>query len=515
MEEYTKISQKQFLEDIKAGKKLENCAIDEIHINSETINREIQIENCTIAKMTLQNCIFKKPITFRDVTFLGEVSLNLDKEEHKEAGQTVYESDLSFLKCTFQDMLHVKSAVFEKITTFDESVFEKRVTFAKARFLDKSSFAKTHFKGTCRFEATNFNQVTSFEQAVFSKKANFKKAYFWQTFLFRKVKFENDVTFENASFVGFARFEDMECAGKFSLKKVNMDSKGYFHRVKLGDDGIFRGIVAKDSQYFSWMECMGDMDFSGVEALASFYIQETKCEGEIKFTRSVFHHDLHLIGSYFGKRVNLGQTVFHMRLNCSECTFNTDVVLYGSSPNILLLKRSQIEGKIASHREKEFHKAKEVYVMLRRCFDYWGEHENSEWAYYNFRKAERKAQQSSNPATKLRLFCNWLFFDLGCGYGTKPINVTILAGFLIFIFTSIFWCFGQFFVVDSSLGDTSNGITFMQALYVSSMNFVTLGTEGISPSFDHWIKYLVAIEGFLGLFLMTVFVGTYTRKMAK
>lgn len=515
MEEYTRISQKQFIEDIKAGKKLENCAIEEVHINGETINREIQIENCTIAKLTLQNCIFKKPVTFHGVTFLGEVFLNLDEEEHKEAGQTVYENEVSFTKCTFQDLTHIKSAIFEQKTTFNESIFEKRATFAKARFLEKAFFIQTHFKGTCRFEATNFERPATFEQAVFDKKANFKKVYFHHTFLFRKAKFNDSATFENGNFAGFARFEDMECSGNFSLKKVTLDGKGYFHRVKIGGEGIFRGITAKDSQYFSWMECESDVDFSGIEALSSFYIQETKCHGEIKFTRSVFHHDLHLIGSYFGKRVNLGQTVFHMRLNCSEATFNDDVVLYASSPNLLLLKRKQIEGKIASHCEGEFHKAKEVYVMLRRCFDYWGEHENSEWAYYNFRKAERKAQQSKNPITKAKLFANWLFFDLGCGYGTKPTNVTVLAGFLIMAFTAIFWHFGQFFVVDPSLGDTTNGLSFMQALYVSSMNFVTLGTEGIAPSFDHWIKYFVAIEGFLGLFLMTVFVGTYTRKMAK
>ncbi|WP_372367942.1 pentapeptide repeat-containing protein [Candidatus Uabimicrobium sp. HlEnr_7] len=514
MDEYTKISAKQFIEDIKAGKKLENCAIDEIHINGETINREIQIENCTIAKLTLQNCIFKKSIAFSGVTFLGEVTLNFDKEEHKDAGQTIYENEISFLKCVFKEELHGKSAIFEQYAAFDESKFEKRASFAKAHFIAKASFAKVHFESTCRFEATRFDKLTSFEESIFSDKANFKKVYFYKTFLFRKVKFEKNVTFENATFTGFARFEDMSCVGKFSLKKVTMDSKGYFHRVVLGE-GIFRGLTAKDSQYFSWMECGGDLDFSGIEASASFYIQETKCAGQAIFKRSVFHHDLHLIGSSFGKRVDLGQTVFHMRLNCTECTFNEDVVLYASNPNILLLKREQIEGKIASHREEEFNKAKEVYVMLRRCFDYWGEHENSEWAYYNFRKAERKAHTSPNPINKFKVFCNWLFFDLGCGYGTKPINVTILASFLILIFSSIFWSFGQFFVVDPSLGNTTGGISFMQALYISSMNFVTLGTEGISPSFDHWIKYLVAIEGFLGLFLMTVFVGTYTRKMAK
>lgn len=516
MSEFTKVSAIEFLQMIKDGKKIESCSIKEILLRDETINRKIEVENCIFENIAFHNCTFEKEITFKNVTFSGKTTLNFDKEQTSHAGQTIYKENVHFLDCAFEDTLDAKSSIFERNVDFTKSVFFKRVSFPKTMFKGRTNFSNVKFKDTCRFEATNFEHIANFEGSIFEEKANFKKAYFFNTFIFRKVFFNKNVTFENATFIGFARFEDAECKGSFSLKKVSMEKKGYFHRMKLFGEGIFRAIEAKEALYFSWMECKGNLDFSGVEAQGPFYLQETTCEKDVMFKRSVFHHDLHLLESTFKGCVDLGQTVMHMRLNCTDSVFLKDVILYSCNPNIVLLKREQIDGKIASHNNGDYDKAKEVYVMLRRSFDYWGEHVNSEWAYYNFRKAELKAYKTSNPLKKIKKFFYWFFFDLGCGYGTKPINVTILAACVVSLFSAIFWIFGQQFIVDPSLHpDPSGGLSFAQAIYISCMNFVTMGTEGIAPAFDHWIKYLVAVEGFIGLFLMTVFVGTYTRKMVK
>ena len=513
--EKNKMSAKQFTEAIRSQMPVEEVMIDEVVFSNETFLEEIHVANSTFGKITFHNCIFEKAVRFCNVVFQQEVVFNFDEEEHKDAGRTIYKDNVTFEQCTFEGNVRSKSAIFEANVNFSESIFQKRVSFANVTFSKEVAFPKAQFLSSTRFEAANFHGTTTFEQAVFVEKANFKKSYFHSTFLFRKTLFKSNTTFENANFIGFSRFEDMECIGKFSLKKVTMGKKGYFHRMKLHDEGIFRSIEAKEALYFSWMNCASSLDFSGIESFGPFYFQENTCNGTVLFSQSVFHHDMHLLGSQFFDRLNLRQTVFHMRLNCTDAIFHKDVVLYACSPSILILKKQQIQNKIASHREKQYAQAKEVYVMLRRSFDHWGEHENSEWAYYNFRKAEFQSQKSKNPLKKIKRFFYWFLFDVGCGYGTKPINVTILAAFVVFVFSVIYWTQGQHFIVSSGLRSTSTPISFFQALYISSMNFVTMGTEGIAPSLDHWVKYFIAIEGFIGLFLMTVFVGTYTRKMAK
>lgn len=94
--------------------------------------------------------------------------------------------------------------------------------------------------------------------------------------------------------------------------------------------------------------------------------------------------------------------------------------------------------------------------------------------------------------------------------------MAILALLAILAFSFVFWTFSDQFVIDPSLRQSGEkGITLPQAFYLSAMTFTTLGTDGIAPQFDNWLKYCVVLEGFLGLFLMTVFVGVYTRKMAK
>ncbi len=240
-------------------------------------------------------------------------------------------------------------------------------------------------------------------------------------------------------------------------------------------------------------------------------MEESNLHGEVKMARCIMHHDVYMRKSIFVKVLSLRESVFKMRLDFSYAKFNETVVLYGSNPTTLVLDRYQIDGRIFSETEGDFQKAKEVYMLLRRTFEMLGNHEGTDWAYYRFRRAERKCHKKS-----LTRFCNWIFFDIGCGYGTKPFNVTTLAISVVLLFAFPYWIFSDQFIISPEIRDAGmTDVTFYQAIYISAMNFTTLGTEGISPNFDHWLKYFVVVEGFLGLFLTTVFVGTYTRKMVK
>ena len=506
MQEMTASEVQQRLLD---GKSINNAAIAELQWLNQTFASEIHFNNCRIGRLTIQNCQFQAPVTFAKVVFEQECELNV------EPGQTVFAQKVSFDGCRFMEALHGRQLLFHEAASWEQVEFCQRVSFANAQFLGNTSFKEAKFLETSRFEDALFQQTSFFVGALFQGKANFKKAQFPLQAYFRKAIFAQGATFENATFFR-ARFEDMHAKGKMVFKVVTFSGRAYFHRAQFEDELNFRGCEIKDHFYLRDLHCHKHASFSGTEAFAIFSIESGRFDAQADFSKCIFHHDVYLRESIFSGNVDFAESIFAMRLDCSQVQFRDAVKLYSANPNTLLVERRQLHKKLAAEREKNYEQARQVYAMLRRNFEQQGNHEDADWAYYNFRKAERKAQKASGLATTIYKFCNWLFFDLGSGYGTKPFNVALLAAMVILAFTVIFWMASGQFVIDPSLrAPGQKGISPGQAFYLSAMTFTTLGTEGIAPEFDNWLKYCLVLEGFLGLFLMTVFVGVYTRKMAK
>ena len=503
--ELAKISEKEAMDSLLQGKALEYAHVGEIIFKNHTFSEDLLLENCEIAKLSFQNCTFLKTFTSKNVKYKGTVLLN-----DVDFGQTTFQQQVVFDDCVFEDEFHAKGAIFESDVSLKNAVFAKRAAFPNTLFQGKATFEGAEFKDTSRFEDLSFQNSASFENAIFHARTNFRKARFRDNAYFRKAKFLKGATFENAS-MGFSRFEDIEATEKMVFKVASFE-KAYFHRAIFHDLLSLRGCTFNGNGHFNHMKCKGKVDMVGVETFKLFAIEDTHFEDEVDISRSIFHHDFYLRGTTFEKLVNFENTVHDLRLDFSQVSFHGEVKLFAANPNVLVLEREQIEGKIFSAIHKNHAYAKKVYLLLKRGFEFAGNHEDADWAYYKFRQAERKSKKPKNPIGYFRKFCNFFFFDLGCGYGTKPFHVTILAAFVILLFSFLFWGNGNQFLIDTKPAEQ---ITFPQAFYISAMTFTTLGTEGIAPNFHHWIKYCLVLEGFLGLFLMTVFVGIYTRKMAK
>ena len=52
-------------------------------------------------------------------------------------------------------------------------------------------------------------------------------------------------------------------------------------------------------------------------------------------------------------------------------------------------------------------------------------------------------------------------------------------------------------------------------IYYSFVTFVTIGAENVHPRYGGWMPLVVGLQGFSGLFLMTLFVATFTRKILR
>lgn len=91
-----------------------------------------------------------------------------------------------------------------------------------------------------------------------------------------------------------------------------------------------------------------------------------------------------------------------------------------------------------------------------------------------------------------------------CGYGERPLWVIGWAAAVVFGLALIHWAFG------TVTGD------FWDALYYSAVSFTALGYGASDSDPQGWAgRFLGAGESFIGVFMMALFLVTFTRKMTR
>jgi hypothetical protein len=90
------------------------------------------------------------------------------------------------------------------------------------------------------------------------------------------------------------------------------------------------------------------------------------------------------------------------------------------------------------------------------------------------------------------------------GYGERPERVILWAAAVVFGLALVHWAFGT----------VAGG--FLDALYYSAVSFPALGYGAWAPEPQGWAgKFLGVGESFIGVFMMALFLVTFTRKMTR
>ena len=117
--------------------------------------------------------------------------------------------------------------------------------------------------------------------------------------------------------------------------------------------------------------------------------------------------------------------------------------------------------------------------------------------FYREMEAKRKAQNwKKKPHLKL---WDWVM-RLLCGYGEKPERVVVSA--LVIIFgLAIAYRFG--------------GLSLPYSIYYSFVSFTALGYGSWVPVPTDWVKGLGVAEAVIGVFMMALFLVTFTKKTTR
>jgi len=90
------------------------------------------------------------------------------------------------------------------------------------------------------------------------------------------------------------------------------------------------------------------------------------------------------------------------------------------------------------------------------------------------------------------------------GYGERPERVVASAAAVVFVLALVHWVFG-----------TVSG-AFWDALYYSAVSFTALGYGDWAPDPQGWAgRFLGVGEALMGVFMMALFLVTFTRKMTR
>jgi uncharacterized protein YjbI with pentapeptide repeats len=277
----------------------------------------------------------------------------------------------------------------------------------------------------------------------------------------------------------------------------------------------------------------GDVDFSGIQfGDGDVDFSRTKFgKGEVNFSFSRIHTDLNL-GKVKAEKINLTASIIHGTIDLLGSDLNKLVLagtklsgrLFIGSKELKLSKSHISDDDVINSQENLSPEWKAYYFrLLKENFRNLGQYDDEDRAYVQFKRNElmyRKEQIGK----KLWLYLNHyiskiIYQDIGL-FGTAPFRVfqTMIATVISFtmIYFLSFWSSIPFI---GSLGDGPLGNVvswkgkLLYSFYHSAVTFLTIGYGDIQP--NGWGIFWSAIEGFMGLFLMSYFTVAFVRKVLR
>jgi hypothetical protein len=552
--------------------------LEEAHFEKNTDFRACQFSQNLYAR----EAVFLGNAVFQNSKFRGKTSFPY----------AIFHEDCNFLETECGGFLDFRQSRVLQNLIFDDSLFEQEVNFSQGEFLGETrfedctfgagaEFQQAHF-GRARFPASRFEGWADFSNSVFRGELSFANTEFHRGFDCSEVQLKAESDFREMRVLGNADFSRL-CASerlfferslfqqKVSLRGASFQAPIEFHSIEVQHEFFAEHTSFGANVDFTSAKFYRNVDFTSAKFSGDFYLRRTLFEQEAVFPQIQLDGLFDLSASVFKKKVNLKQALFQGEFRASACTFEdefscvssvfqgkfyltsshcksrvsleycdfkdkaffektefTALTFHQIRADDFLIRLDQMKGKLLSFREKPYENAKNEFAFLKKCFERQNLYDDMDWAYYYFKKFERKALQYQTPFylfwRKILLWADWILYDLGCGYCTKPFRLVLSGIVTVFLFAFAFYFADQQSVDPLSRPIIFSGeefssdkptLAFEAYLYFSFCNFVALGAGDTHANYYGWLKYGTALEATLGVFFVTLFVTTFTRKILR
>jgi len=225
--------------------------------------------------------------------------------------------------------------------------------------------------------------------------------------------------------------------------------------------------------------------------------------------------------------IDLSNTVVRdiIDMNPHEFSAHIDILYMGGmrllSRFYLDWYRNNVKQMINRQSDHTHRVRAEQFRILKENFKNLGLYDAEDKAYVEFKRCESKVDLTESvkekPVTSIYQYPLYWFklglFDRAGLYATSPVRVliTMLTCFVVFSLVCYFmllWSSADIIaVVDDQLS------MMARSFYHSAITFLTIGYG------DHYpygaLRWVSAIEGFFGLFLMSYFTVAFVRKILR
>ena len=450
---------------------------------------------------------------FIDFLFIGNINfkedLSINVFKNAFFSGATFEGNVFFLETTFEGKADFFRTIFRGKTYFTSATFEGKADFLSATFGGDANFTGVTFKGDTDFRSTTFKEITYFTNTTFEGDANFNEATYERSTEFKMAIFKANACFEGTTFNGHSTyFTNAIFGGDANFFVVNFKGNANFKQASFNGDASFEEAFFGGDADFRLKYFVKILNFSKIKTFPGrkLFIRLNNRRGKISFERA------HLENIYLD--IELVEDIF--------IDF-TDALLKNTK-----IKKSRIENHILQEKEKEFSKAKEIYLLLKNNFHSIGRYADEGWAF----KKEKDMDRKSN--CHFKTLHRWLwscFLNIIYGYGERPCNVikTAVAIIIIFALSFSFIGLGNPEIIELkgtaihqnsgnmvdlvSKGLLKNNVirNFPDSLYFSTITFTTLGYGDFRP-LEGWGRILAGSEAFIGAFTMALFVYTFARR---
>ena len=460
---------------------------------------------------------------FFDSSNIIDFSLAIFEKDANFAETHFGKGTVSFHKSAFQGSVNFSKAYFGKgdadfqftdfgnyDVTFEESKFHfGNVNFVNCVFGNgNTNFKKVTFNdGKVDFHFSQFGEGTKvFDQSVFGGgEVDFKRCDFGAGKTdFRRVKFgDGDVTFEESIFT----------SGKVSFKSSDFGhGEVNFHMVNFGkDSAIFDNAKFGTGNVSFYNSISSQLSFIECELETFVDLRVDKC-GYLDLTDCINRDIIELQDAKGRAKVSV--------LNFAGMRNLGQLYLDWNESNIFDLIVNQ--NKKTTNRQKS-----EQFRILKENFHNLGQYDDEDYAYVEFKRHELRAKTEEaiedNSANKFwaypRTAFEYFVFDKIGLYATNPVRV-LLSSILIYIAFSLTYFVLPHFEKGSEIVQSVNHpggdgelSQLESAFYHSAVTFLTIGYGDYFPT--GFFRMLSAIEGWVGVFLMSYFTVAFVRKILR
>jgi hypothetical protein len=446
-------------------------------------NRPVDCRDATFESLSLQFGTVNHPLDLRGVTVSGQTDFDETRFDRRV------------------DLGHADFAAFSmRLARFDSWLDTRKTTFGTvcgrvARFADGIYGVDTHFTGSADFTNATFGDVANFYRSRFDEGAWFKRA-----------EFAARGRFDECTLLGPAT-EFGSVAGNPNPDRTTADgAAGQFHAVHCGrrlsfDGATLDGGLRIDGAVVS--DGVSCVDLTVRDGPVTVDLTETDpvtgtvgpADGDVEYdlTRAVLG-DLELVDGTTLSQLRFDETVFdgfdfgryRRQLAAAEYKLHDA----GDPPSVREI--TYVRAKNGAERVGDNRAAAEFFfreMVARR-----GSH-------------RREFGQSSGRA-RLRhagRYVGNLVIGVSCGYGERPLWTVLSSAGIVAVFTLIYAAAD----VPLSIGQSPlSYLTFSVQSFVS----LVLGGPTVESTF---VSFIGAVEGFLGGFMIALFVFALTRSIAR